>query len=110
MSLVTFKEFIIVPKELEAEFILKVVNGYFDTTIMGMKDADPIYLTNELKISDQMVDMLHQVIEEDDESADTDIEFDYYIHDIFLVLERLKLSYQLDDDSSYHNLPMVGVW
>lgn len=114
-GLVAFKDFVIVPKVLEAEFILKVVNGYFDTTILGMRAAEPTHLTNEIKISDEMVDMLNQIvgesIHEDEPAHCSDVdEFGYYLHDIVLVMERLKLSYQLDDDRSWHNLPIVGVW
>lgn len=113
-GLVAFKEFVIIPKELENEFIFKVVNGYFDTTIVGMQAAEPIHLSTEERISDEMVDMLFKVMGEKDEDDEATYEdernFGYYMHDIVLVLERLKLAYQLADDKSWHNMPITGVW
>lgn len=114
-ALIVYKDFVIVPKTLEKEFINKVVNGYFDTTITGMQEAEPVHLTSELKISDQMVDMMYQVLdttkeEMNDPHMSEAHDFDYYMHDLVLVLERLKLSYQLDGGVEFCNMPAVGIW
>lgn len=114
-ALVTYENFLIVPKEMEADFVVKVLNGYYDTTMVGMKEAESIHLTSEDAISDEMVDMAIQLLgqTDPDDLSDTysdDQNFGYYIHDIVLVMEKFKLSYWLERDKEWSNLPMIGVW
>lgn len=117
-GLVTFKDFVIVPKDMQGDFILKVVNGYFDTTVVNIQKANEVPLVTEENVSDQMVDMLYELVgrieEEDDmhaeDRSEMEVNFGYFYHDVILVMERLKLSYRSRHEGVHRNLPAVGVW
>lgn len=113
-SLVTFQNFIIVPKELQGEFAVKVSNYYFDTTILGIKGTKPFEFATEENITDQMVDMMFKILREipddDDYTYEDERNYGHFVHDIVLVLEQLKLSYLLKDEGERRNMPIQGVW
>jgi hypothetical protein len=111
MSLIQLSNYLIVPKELEMNFVKEVIDQYVNTMILKNSNSGRASLTTELHIVDEMVSTLNQIIiEDEDGSGDTYEDFEKFMFDVVLVLERNKMSYQLDKDGSYHNLPVHPVW
>lgn len=118
------KKFLVVPAREEMQFTGQVINNYFN--IATFKKGE---LTTEGNVSDEMIDALnaiasleifedthsYQKLSDDDpmlsvfEDFTTD-HFDFFMHDIVLAFENTKLSYYLEANGTYHNMPNLGVW
>jgi hypothetical protein len=116
--------FVVVPAHQEKMFTLNVLNNYMDCTKFK-KDN----IANDMDICSEMLDTLNSIasveifedrlaytrLKEEDPLMDlfgnlVANQFDGFMYDIVLALENCKVSYQLEHDGSYHNLPGVGVW
>lgn len=116
--------FSVVPKEMENEFIKKVIDNYMDCT-----QYKNIAVASDVNVCDEMLDQISQIasltIFEDkhqyEKYAEEDpildmynnvlaYQFNGFMHDIVLAFERNQMCYQLEYDGSYRNLPGVKVW
>jgi hypothetical protein len=122
--ILTNANFVVVPAHQEKIFTLNVINNYMDCTKFKKEG-----IASDMDICGEMVDTLNSIasveifedrlaytrLKEADPMMDlfgtlVDDQFDGFMYDIVLALENCKMSYQLEYDGSYHNLPGVGVW
>lgn len=125
MSLILVNEkFECIPADMQGAFIHSVLKNYFD--IAQFKRGN---LVSELNIEGEMINVLSRVTSlqifedqyeyqkqsEDDEFTEMfeDLNgerYDHFMHDIVLVFENMKLSYFLDKEGTFHNMPSYEVW
>lgn len=114
--------FEIVPKEMENKFMLNVINNYMEVThLKGLN------IVSEVNVGDEMLHQLNEIhslqiyedshyfetLKGEDEQLfmeSTLNNYNGFMHDIILTMERFKMCYRLEHNGKLFNMPNIQVW